>query len=586
MLDHGAEREGGEEGQAGDDHHDADHQTAEERAVGGKGAGGDRDPVLAGERSGDGERRDDEAEPAEQHREPLRGRHPRRGGVEATERGAVVVTRRGEGVEDLAETVRAGILDRVVEDRAEPEADRGEPEHGDGHRHQVEHDELHLGGLDLLAQVLRRPPDHQAGEEHGEQGVDEQPHQPDPDAPRADLTEEHVEQGDATPAGGHRVVHAVHPTVRRPRGGGRPGVHVAGPNRTSLPSERPARLGRGHRLVDAEGREPRIAVRLGHGGDDHRREPQADHHGEEHVALAAVLGHAAVGDGHREGQHDDEPLFEQAGPPGGVLERVGGVRVEEAAAVGPELLDGDLGGGRPAREVLGDARHAGDVGVAGEVLDHPLTHEQQGGDERQGHEDPDDDADQVDPEVAERGRSASGDAADQGGDHPHPRGGRHEVLHGQTRHLGEVTHRHLAAVGLPVGVGDETDRGVEHDGRVDARHALGVEGQAALESKECVEGEHRDEAEGEQRGRVAGPPLFGRRVDAARAVDGPFGRSEDAVARRRARLAVLVGVTEHGGEVAPEGRHRDDEEDEEDPELEQAGRRHQNRSGNTRVMPR
>ena len=56
---------------------------------------------------------------------------------------------------------------------------------------------------------------------------------------------------------------------------------------------------------------------------------------------------------------------------------------------------------------------------------------------------------------------AADEAPDQGdGDRQADRG-RHEVLHGQPDHLGEVAHRGLAGVVLPVGVGDEADRGVE-----------------------------------------------------------------------------------------------------------------------------
>ena len=42
-------------------------------------------------------------------------------------------------------------------------------EHRERHGQDVEHDELDLGGLDLLAEVLRRAPDHQAGDEDGEE---------------------------------------------------------------------------------------------------------------------------------------------------------------------------------------------------------------------------------------------------------------------------------------------------------------------------------------------------------------------------------------------------------------------------------
>src|SRR5262245_4815327 len=54
LLDDGAEREDGEVGEPDDDDHDAGEQAGEQRRVGREGAGGRRDPLLAGEAAGDG----------------------------------------------------------------------------------------------------------------------------------------------------------------------------------------------------------------------------------------------------------------------------------------------------------------------------------------------------------------------------------------------------------------------------------------------------------------------------------------------------------------------------------------------------
>ena len=70
----------------------------------------------------------------------------------------------------------------------------GEAQHGGGHGEDVERDDLHLGRLDLLAEVLRRSPDHQAGDEHRQDGHDQQPAEADADAAGADLAEHHVAQ--------------------------------------------------------------------------------------------------------------------------------------------------------------------------------------------------------------------------------------------------------------------------------------------------------------------------------------------------------------------------------------------------------
>src|SRR3954453_2639238 len=67
VLDAGAQRDGGEEGEAADDQDDADQEADEQPAVGREGAGRRGGPVLGGERAGDGERRDDDEEPADPH---------------------------------------------------------------------------------------------------------------------------------------------------------------------------------------------------------------------------------------------------------------------------------------------------------------------------------------------------------------------------------------------------------------------------------------------------------------------------------------------------------------------------------------
>ena len=65
--------------------------------------------LLARQRSGDGERRDDHQEAPDQHRDAERGVVEHRVGGEPRERAAIVAGRRGVGVKDLAEAVRAGV---------------------------------------------------------------------------------------------------------------------------------------------------------------------------------------------------------------------------------------------------------------------------------------------------------------------------------------------------------------------------------------------------------------------------------------------------------------------------------------------
>ena len=82
------------------------------------------------------------------------------------------------------------------------------------------------------------------------------------------------------------------------------------------------------------------------------------HHREDRVALALVADHHAEGARQRERDHQQQEDLEQVGQRVRVLERVGGVGVVEAAAVGAELLDRLLAGDRAAGDGLRRRRRA------------------------------------------------------------------------------------------------------------------------------------------------------------------------------------------------------------------------------------
>ncbi len=79
-------------------------------------------------------------------------------------------------------------------------------------------------------------------------------------------------------------------------------------------------------------------------------------------------------------------------------------------------------------------------------------------------------------------------------------------------------HRGLTGVGLPVGVGDEADRGVPGD-VVGHRGQAQRQPQSVLQSQERVEPEQRDRGEGEHAAGVHTPGLFCPGVDPDQAVD-------------------------------------------------------------------
>ena len=80
-------------------------------------------------------------------------------------------------------------------------------------------------------------------------------------------------------------------------------------------------------------------MRLGDVSDAHGAEEHHHHRREDRVALTAVARHPPVHEHERRRDDQHEQHLEEVGERGRVLERVGGVDVEEATAVGPELLD-------------------------------------------------------------------------------------------------------------------------------------------------------------------------------------------------------------------------------------------------------
>src|SRR5262249_50697914 len=126
----------------------------------------------------------------------------------------------GEGIEDLTQTMSASVV-QVCDGRAlgipvaalcewkhnrytrEDENKERSGQHGE-QRH------LHFLLLDFLADVLRRPADHQPGDEDAEDGVKEHSVETSADAAEDDLVGLHIEERDEAAKGRVTVVHAVH----------------------------------------------------------------------------------------------------------------------------------------------------------------------------------------------------------------------------------------------------------------------------------------------------------------------------------------------------------------------------------------
>src|SRR6266508_3876105 len=354
-----------------------------------------------------GERRDAQHDPADQHAQPDRGVVPRRGGGDPGEGGAVVVRAGREGVQDLRQAVRARVVPRG-ERALHQHRRRGEGQQHRGHGQDVEHDQLHLGRLDLLAEVLRSSTDHEPGEEHRQDHEDQQAVEPHADTARAHLAQHDVADRDHPAQRREAVVHGVDRPVRRTSGGRGPQPGRGRPEADLLALHPAARMGRGVGLGHAQGVHARVAVRLEEHGRQRHAEPDHGHDGEDRPPLPAIANHPSEREGQGERDDQDAPGLDEVVERRGVLERVRRVHVEEPAAVGAQLLDGDLARRRAAGDQLGRTLQCGHRGVTVEVLDHALAHEPEREQERHRQQDPHHGSGEVDPEVAERRGAPAG----------------------------------------------------------------------------------------------------------------------------------------------------------------------------------
>ena len=203
---------------------------------------------------------------------------------------------------------------------------------------------------------------------------------------------------------------------------------------------------------------------------------------------------------------------------------MGGVRVEEPAAVGAEQLDDFLACDRaPGNCLLPADKRVGDLVVQREVLDDATGDE----DDRRNHSERQQDSDgatnQVHPEVAELAGVSAGQAPNERHGDGHADRGRDEVLYGQTRHLYQVALGRLTGVGLPVGVRYEADRGVPRESRCHrGAGVVEVQRQSALDELEDEQEQDADRREGEHAAGIGAPRLFGFRVGADHAIDDLF----------------------------------------------------------------
>ena len=473
-------------------------------------------------------------------------------GGEAGEGGAVVAHRRAERVEDLAEAVRAG----VVEAGLAPVGDARPGGGTEGRRREDDkdqHHELDVVGLDLLAEILGRAADHQPGDEDREDHEHHHAVEARADAAEDDFARLHVEERDEPAERRERIVHGVDGAARGV-GGDRGEERGAEDAEADLLALHVA-VGGGETESMVDG----IAARLGLPADERAGDEKRGHRTPDGPAVARAFHHAAEVKRERARNREDREHLEKVGERRGILEGMRGVGVGVAAAIGAEHLDRDLRShrslddglrvdhliDRDGRLAIGgehgfarviEFRNLNRVGlqrfrrgVGFEILNHALRHQKQREHQAHGDEQVVGDADEVGPKTAEGPGILARDAAHEGGGDADAGGSGGEIVDGQPDHLGEIRQGRFTAVALPVGVGREARGGVERERRREPGEILRVERQEVLEAQHEIGEEQADHAEREHGERVAEPALLLFRIDAAEPIGEPLERLHDWV---------------------------------------------------------
>jgi hypothetical protein len=203
---------------------------------------------------------------------------------------------------------------------------------------------------------------------------------------------------------------------------------------------------------------------------------------------------------------------------------VRGVCVEEASAIGAEVLDDFQRGHRPlSNDLAGSIERMGDDVVV-EVHRNSLADEEQRPEERAGRENPEEAAGEIDPEVTQGLETFAGEASDEGDADGQAHRAGEKILYAEAHHLAGIAHGVFARIGLPGAGGGEADGCVEGEIRSEGGgEVLRKEPRKEpLGSEDEVEDQRADKAEDDETGCVLAGGHFRCRIDAGEAIDPSF----------------------------------------------------------------
>ena len=299
-----------------------------------------------------------------------------------------------------------------------------------------------------------------------------------------------------------------------------------------------------------------VARRLLPIGDAGADEEQHHHHCQDRPALTGVAHGLAEAPGEADADHEDRQHLDEVDDRGGVLERMRGVGVEEAATVGAEHLDRLLRGDGTEHERLLGALQRVDIERRGQRLRHPAGDQHQRVDHADRQQQVERDPREIGPEVAQRARLTPGEATEEGEGHGDTGGRREEVVRHQRQHLRQVRERALTRIGLPVGVGGKRDRGVHREIARQIGQRARVQRQHALKAQQQIGRHHRRDLKREHVDGIGAPRLLFVGVDPGDAIEAALDRAKHGV--KGGATPLVKGEKPHPHRF----RERDDEEGE------------------------
>ena len=302
---------------------------------------------------------------------------------------------------------------------------RKKPRIGESQDENDEGSHLHVVRLDLLAEILRRATDHQAGDEDRDDHIDQHAVKTRADAAEDDFAELDIQQRHET---ADRMKESCAYRVDRAAGGVRGDGGEEGGIEDAEADFLALHVAIGG--IDTQGGKIGIAGRLKVPGDHDAGEEEGEHCRPHRPTVALVLDRSAKVVSQRARNRKDREDLQEVRERRRVFERMRGISIDVAAAIRSEHFDRDLRGHRALHDGLRidflidqhrlavrgghriafviDLRHRNGERVAQggglkrlEILDHALRHEHDRENDADGKQQVVGDANEIDPEIAD-----------------------------------------------------------------------------------------------------------------------------------------------------------------------------------------